>query len=129
MFVVAHWGFNGVFGPNAHSMLARCSPDHAVSTVHGGAEALKVLCDGNADFDIVLLDLCMPVVDGFEVAVRYRYIMCVISRIAHGSGILLIKYMGKPSKAIRLPSLLGEPIHRAHSTALCANGYGTCTTV
>ena len=54
-------------------MMPRCSPEHAVSTVHGGAEALKALCDGNADFDIVLLDLCMPVVDGFEVAVRYRY--------------------------------------------------------
>ena len=31
-----------------------------VSTANGGAEALSVLCSADADFDIVLLDLCMP---------------------------------------------------------------------
>ncbi|HEV7425899.1 MAG TPA: ATP-binding protein [Thermoanaerobaculia bacterium] len=43
---------------------------HVVTTVESGTEALDVL--GRRTFDVVLLDIQMPGLDGFEVARRFR---------------------------------------------------------
>ena len=44
--------------------------DYAVDSVYDGKTALEYL--GVAAYDIALLDVMMPVLDGFEVLRRYR---------------------------------------------------------
>ena len=43
---------------------------HAVVTAHDGAQALKLI--GENDFDLVLLDLIMPEISGFDVLARLK---------------------------------------------------------
>lgn len=45
---------------------------YSVSTEGSGKEALKVL-DTNEPFDLMVLDLCMPETDGFEVLKQVRH--------------------------------------------------------
>lgn len=54
-----------------HTALAR---DFDVTSLGGGAEAIRALCDEDAEYDVVLCDLMMPLVSGVQVyeAVRMR---------------------------------------------------------
>jgi DNA-binding response OmpR family regulator len=89
----------------------------AVTTVAGGAEALKVL--GEEDFDLVLLDVMMPEIDGFTVCRRIKEEprtkeIPVIFLTAKGGGEALaegfesgaIMYINKPFTANKLLTIV-----------------------
>ncbi|MFA5141276.1 MAG: response regulator [Elusimicrobiota bacterium] len=72
---------------------------HEVSSAHGGAEAIdKAL---SREFDVVLLDLMMPRVDGFQVAMTLRRALG-----ARTPKIIVVTAMGMPNKDI---ALLAKP--------------------
>lgn len=48
--------------------------DHTVVLASNGQEALETLC--NSDFDLVLMDLEMPILDGFETTIAIRAGQC-----------------------------------------------------
>lgn len=58
--------------PVNRSMLSRSleADGHEVTTVEGGAEALELM--GSQDFDVVLLDVVMPGMDGYQVLERLK---------------------------------------------------------
>lgn len=45
---------------------------HSVASVENGQEALEALCVPDCPFDIVLMDINMPVMDGYEATRAYR---------------------------------------------------------
>ena len=88
-----------------------------VTTAAGGAEALKVL--GEEDFDLVLLDVMMPEIDGFTVCRRIKdeprtREIPVIFLTAKGGGEALaegfesgaIMYINKPFTANKLLTIV-----------------------
>ena len=88
-----------------------------VTTAAGGAEALKVL--GEEDFDLVLLDVMMPEIDGFTVCRRIKEEprtreIPVIFLTAKGGGEALaegfesgaIMYINKPFTANKLLTIV-----------------------
>ncbi len=98
----------------------------AVTTADGGAEALKIL--GEQDFDLVLLDVMMPEIDGFTVCRRIKEEprtkeIPVIFLTAKGGGEALaegfesgaIMYINKPFTANKLltivNTMLEPPAH------------------
>jgi PAS domain S-box-containing protein len=48
------------------------SKGHHVITAHSGSEALEILLEGNSQVDVVLCDLGMPLVNGWEIAQRVK---------------------------------------------------------
>lgn len=48
------------------------SLDHDVVTVEDGARALQYLAEVDGDVDVLLLDVMMPVLDGFDTLTRLR---------------------------------------------------------
>ena len=89
----------------------------AVTTAAGGAEALEVL--GEHDFDLVLLDVMMPEIDGFTVCRRIKEEprtkeIPVIFLTAKGGGEALaegfesgaIMYINKPFTANKLLTIV-----------------------
>jgi DNA-binding response OmpR family regulator len=89
----------------------------AVTTADGGAEALKIL--GEQDFDLVLLDVMMPEIDGFTVCRRIKEEprtkeIPVIFLTAKGGGEALaegfesgaIMYINKPFTANKLLTIV-----------------------
>jgi DNA-binding response OmpR family regulator len=98
----------------------------AVTTADGGAVALKIL--GEQDFDLVLLDVMMPEIDGFTVCRRIKEEprtkeIPVIFLTAKGGGEALaegfesgaIMYINKPFTANKLltivNTMLEPPAH------------------
>jgi DNA-binding response OmpR family regulator len=98
----------------------------AVTTAAGGAEALEIL--GKEDFDLVLLDVMMPEIDGFTVCRRIKEEprtkeVPVIFLTAKGGGEALaegfesgaIMYINKPFTANKLltivNTMLEPPAH------------------
>ncbi|MCG6919542.1 MAG: response regulator [Acidobacteriota bacterium] len=98
----------------------------AVTTAAGGAEALEIL--GKEDFDLVLLDVMMPEIDGFTVCRRIKEEprtkeIPVIFLTAKGGGEALaegfesgaIMYINKPFTANKLltivNTMLEPPAH------------------
>jgi DNA-binding response OmpR family regulator len=88
-----------------------------VTTAAGGAEALKIL--GEQDFDLVLLDVMMPEIDGFTVCRRIKEEprtkeIPVIFLTAKGGGEALaegfesgaIMYINKPFTANKLLTIV-----------------------
>jgi DNA-binding response OmpR family regulator len=88
-----------------------------VTTAAGGAEALKIL--GEEDFDLVLLDVMMPEIDGFTVCRRIKEEprtkeIPVIFLTAKGGGEALaegfesgaIMYINKPFTANKLLTIV-----------------------
>ena len=88
-----------------------------ITTAAGGAEALKVL--GEEDFDLVLLDVMMPEIDGFTVCRRIKEEprtkeIPVIFLTAKGGGEALaegfesgaIMYINKPFTANKLLTIV-----------------------
>ena len=88
-----------------------------ITTAAGGAEALKVL--GEEDFDLVLLDVMMPEIDGFTVCRRIKEEprtkeIPVIFLTAKGGGEALaegfesgaIMYINKPFTAKKLLTIV-----------------------
>jgi DNA-binding response OmpR family regulator len=89
----------------------------AVTTAAGGAEALEIL--GQEDFDLVLLDVMMPEIDGFTVCRRIKEEprtkeIPVIFLTAKGGGEALaegfesgaIMYINKPFTANKLLTIV-----------------------
>jgi len=89
----------------------------AVTTADGGAEALEIL--GEQDFDLVLLDVMMPEIDGFTVCRRIKEEprtkeIPVIFLTAKGGGEALaegfesgaIMYINKPFTANKLLTIV-----------------------
>jgi DNA-binding response OmpR family regulator len=89
----------------------------AVTTAAGGAEALEIL--GKEDFDLVLLDVMMPEIDGFTVCRRIKEEprtkeIPVIFLTAKGGGEALaegfesgaIMYINKPFTANKLLTIV-----------------------
>ena len=89
----------------------------AVTTAAGGAEALEIL--GEQDFDLVLLDVMMPEIDGFTVCRRIKEEprtkeIPVIFLTAKGGGEALaegfesgaIMYINKPFTANKLLTIV-----------------------
>ena len=98
----------------------------AVTTAAGGAEALEIL--GKEDFDLVLLDVMMPEIDGFTVCRRIKEEprtkeIPVIFLTAKGGGEALaegfesgaVMYINKPFTANKLltivNTMLEPPAH------------------
>ena len=88
-----------------------------ITTAAGGAEALKIL--GEEDFDLVLLDVMMPEIDGFTVCRRIKEEprtkeIPVIFLTAKGGGEALaegfesgaIMYINKPFTANKLLTIV-----------------------
>jgi len=89
----------------------------AVTTAAGGAEALEIL--GKEDFDLVLLDVMMPEIDGFTVCRRIKEEprtkeIPVIFLTAKGGGEALaegfesgaVMYINKPFTANKLLTIV-----------------------
>ena len=68
---------------------------HDVSSARGGAEAIEKALQGQ--FDVVLLDIMMPRVDGFQVAMTLRQALG-----ARTPKIIVVTAMSTPNKEIAL---------------------------
>jgi two-component system cell cycle response regulator len=80
---------------NVRLLEARLSAEYfEVETASSGAEALAI-CD-TADIDIVLLDVMMPVMDGFEVCRRLK-----ASQKTHHIPVLMITALDQPSDRVK----------------------------
>jgi len=69
-----------VFAGALEALLDRCADISVVGVAHDGAEAVE-LAD-SAEADVVLMDLSMPVLDGFEAARRLRERRAALTVIA-----------------------------------------------
>ena len=98
----------------------------AVTTAAGGAEALEIL--GKEDFDLVLLDVMMPEIDGFTVCRRIKEEprtkeIPVIFLTAKGGGEALaegfesgaIMYINKPFTANKLLTIVNTMLEQAEA--------------
>jgi CheY-like chemotaxis protein len=73
---------------NLLALGAVLSDDHRVTFATSGVEALAILREHPGDFDLVLLDVQMPELDGFETARRIKQLMgCEDLPIAFVSGV------------------------------------------
>jgi two-component system cell cycle response regulator len=80
---------------NVRLLEARLSAEYfEVATAASGAEALAI-CD-SADIDIILLDVMMPVMDGFEVCRRLK-----ASRRTQHIPVLMITALDQPSDRVK----------------------------
>ncbi|MBU1557657.1 response regulator [Patescibacteria group bacterium] len=70
-----------------------------VETVFGGQEALEKIKE-NDIFDIVLMDLIMPAMDGFELLEKIRS-----EKLAEKSAIIILSNQGQKSDIDRVESL------------------------
>ncbi len=66
-----------------------------VETVFSGTEALNRMKEGD-DFDIILLDLIMPTMDGFELLENIRN-----QKLAKNSAVVILSNQGQKSDIIR----------------------------
>ena len=87
---------------------------YLVTTAQTGVDALEVV-DQNNDFDLILLDVMMPIMDGFEVCRRLKAnpetkdipvifltVLSDVDDIVNGFGIGAIDYITKPFNALEL---------------------------
>ena len=56
--------------PSIRKMMTRLLRDHFVETACNGVEGLQLM--QASEFDLVLIDMCMPVMDGLECVKRFR---------------------------------------------------------
>ena len=66
--------------------------DFEVHTAFGGEEALEQMKDKASYFDIILLDLVMPAIDGFEVLTRMR-----AEKLCKKASVIVLSNLGEPS--------------------------------
>jgi CheY-like chemotaxis protein len=101
------------------------SQGHQVTTVENGQEALDLLIDRGEPFDVVLMDIQMPVMDGLEATRRLRAhpdtegiaIICVSARASGSDGKAGVMagcdaYITKPYKSRQLIEVLRETLTR-----------------
>jgi CheY-like chemotaxis protein len=101
------------------------SQGHLVTTVHNGQEALDVLIGEQQPFDVVLMDIQMPVLDGLEATRQLRAnpltahlpIICVSARASGSDGKAGLEagcdsYITKPYKSKELLAVLRETLVR-----------------
>jgi CheY-like chemotaxis protein len=101
------------------------SQGHHVTTVSNGREALDLLIDRQQPFDVVLMDIQMPVLDGLEATRQLRAhtgtsqlaIICVSARASGSDGKAGIEagcdsYITKPYKSKELLAVLRETLVR-----------------
>lgn len=98
-------------------------PHYDVVAVENGLEAIKAFEE--SDFDVVILDIMMPYVDGFQACQRIREysdvpIIILTSRdgtddVVHGFGIGADDYITKPFKMAELIARLEAILRRAQS--------------
>jgi CheY-like chemotaxis protein len=99
------------------------SQGHHVTTVENGQEALDVLIDQGRAFDVVLMDIQMPLVDGLEATRRLRAhhatsqiaIICVSARASGSDGQAGLdagcdSYITKPYKSRELLTVLRDTL-------------------
>jgi CheY-like chemotaxis protein len=101
------------------------SQGHHVTTVENGQEALDRLIEQGEQFDVVLMDIQMPVMDGLEATRRLRAhpatshltIICVSARASGSDGKAGVAagcdaYITKPYKSRQLIDVLRETLTR-----------------
>jgi CheY-like chemotaxis protein len=101
------------------------SQGHRVTTVENGQEALDLLIERGEPFDVVLMDIQMPVMDGLEATRRLRAhpatagitIICVSARASGSDGKAGVTagcdaYITKPYKSRQLIDVLRETLTR-----------------
>jgi CheY-like chemotaxis protein len=101
------------------------SQGHRVTTVENGQEALDLLIDRGEPFDVVLMDIQMPILDGLEATRRLRAhpatadltIICVSARASGSDGKAGVAagcdaYITKPYKSRQLIDVLRETLTR-----------------
>lgn len=101
------------------------SQGHRVTTVPNGQAALELLIDRQEPFDVVLMDIQMPLLDGLEATRRLRAhpdtagltIICVSARASGSDGKAGLEagcdsYITKPYKSKELLHVLRETLLR-----------------
>jgi DNA-binding response OmpR family regulator len=101
--------------------LVLSSAGYEVLTASNGAAALQVI--GNANPDLVLLDMRMPIMDGWEFARRYRaspephapilVLTAARDAAARAAEIDANGYLGKPFEMQELLALVSRHTHQA----------------
>ena len=85
-----------------------------VLTASGGEQALRIVESQSDSIDLVLADVCMPNMDGFELAKKIREI-APSTRVAFMSGILGSKQIEQGVPFIRKPFEAGTLVARVRA--------------